>query len=403
MDGDLVVRNIGILVREKRHRVERSMNKTILVFADWFEPGFKAGGPIRSCVNFVHQMKERYTIYVFTTDRDLNETAAYADIEADKWVDYANRVKVFYCSPEKLSWNHIQQQVKTINADIIYLNSMYSRYFSIYPLLMKKFGILKSKVVLAPRGMLKDSAVQFKSKKKKFFLTVFRQMRLHRFTHFHATDTTEEQDVKKYFGNKVQVTLASNFPGVIKDYSGSIVKKVNELSVVFIGRLHPVKNLDFLLQSLQPVSGNVILTIVGNAEDEAYVNQCKSIIKGFPDRIKVRFAGEIPNNQVGEIIAQHHIFALPTQGENFGHAIFEALAAGKPVLISDQTPWRHLEKASAGWDIPLQQTEWFTNALQRAVYLDQAGYDALSRGAWEFVRQFIQQSELQTAYNNIFS
>jgi glycosyltransferase involved in cell wall biosynthesis len=379
------------------------MNKTILVFADWFEPGYKAGGPIRSCVHFVHQMKERYTIYVFTTDRDLNETAPYASVETDKWVDYANRVKVFYCSPLKLSWNNIQQQVKSINPDFIYLNSMYSRYFSIYPLLMKKLGNIRSKVVLAPRGMLKDSAVQFKSKKKKFFLTAFRQMRLHRFIHFHATDKTEEQDIQRYFGNNVQVTLASNFPGMIKEYSGSIVKKVNELSVVFIGRLHPVKNLDFLLRAFKPIRGNVTLTIVGNAEDEAYVNKCKSIISELPAQVKVRFAGEIPNNQVGEIIAQHHIFALPTQGENFGHAIFETLSAGKPVLISDQTPWRHLEKASAGWDIPLKHPEQFTNALQQAVNLDQAGYDALSRGAWEFVRQFVQQSELQTAYNNIFS
>jgi glycosyltransferase involved in cell wall biosynthesis len=220
--------------------------------------------------------------------------------------------------------------------------------------------------------------------------------------HFHATDKTEQSDVQKYFG-KVKITLAFNFPGGIKDYPGSIVKKENELSVIFIGRLHPVKNLDFLLRALQPVKGNVLLTIVGNAEDEGYVNNCKEIVKGFPPNLQVRFAGEIPNNQLGKIITQYHIFALPTQGENFGHAIFEALSAGKPVLISDQTPWRHLEKAKAGWDLSLQQPEQFTAALQRAVDLDQAQYEVLSREAWQFVRQFVQQSELQTAYNNIFS
>ena len=379
------------------------MGKTILLFADWFEPGFKAGGPIRSCVHFVHQMKDRYAIYVFTTDRDLNDTTPYTNVEADKWVEYNKGIKVFYCSPEKLSWGHIQQQVKSINPDFIYLNSMYSRYFTIYPLLMRRLGLINSKIVLAPRGMLKESAIQFKSGKKKVFLAAFRRMGLHRSIHFHATDKTEVNDVQRYFGAKALVTMASNFPGMIKDYSGSTVKKKGELLVIFIGRLHPVKNLDFLLRALKPVSGNVTLTIVGNAEDEAYVNQCKSIIKDLPSQIQVRVVGEIPNNQVGEIITQHHIFALPTQGENFGHAIFEALAAGKPVLISDQTPWRHLEKAKAGWDIPLQQPEQFTMALQKAVDLDQAGYEALSRGAWQFVREFVQHSELQTAYNNIFS
>jgi glycosyltransferase involved in cell wall biosynthesis len=377
--------------------------KTILLFADWFEPGYKAGGPIRSCVHFVHQMKERYTIYVFTTDRDLNDTEPYADIEVDKWVEYNKSVQVFYCSPPKLTWKHISAQIKNIHPDFIYLNSMYSRYFTIYPLLMQRLGIISSKIVLSPRGMLKDSALQFKSGKKKIFLSAFRQMRLHRFIHFHATDKTEETDVRKYFGNDVRLSLASNFPGLIKDYPGSIEKKKNELAVIFIGRLHPVKNLDFLLQAMKTVSGTVSLTIVGNAEDENYATHCKNIVKSFPGNLKVHFAGEIPNNQLGKIIIQHHIFALPTQGENFGHAIFESLSAGKPVLISDQTPWRNLSQAKAGWDISLQRPEEFTKAIQQAVALDQAEYDALSRGAWQFVRQFIQQSELQTAYNNIFS
>jgi glycosyltransferase involved in cell wall biosynthesis len=379
------------------------MNKTILVFADWFEPGYKAGGPIRSCVHFVHQMKEEYNIYVLTTDRDLNETAPYPNIKADKWIPYEKGIQVFYCSPQLLTWGHIRDQIKAINPGFIYLNSMYSRYFTIYPLLMRRLGIINSKIVLAPRGMLKESAVQFKSGKKKMFLTAFRRMGLHRFIHFHATDKTEVNDVQRYFGEKIQVTMVSNFPGMIKDYPGSIVKKKDELSVIFIGRLHPVKNLDFLLRTLQPVNGKISLTIVGNAEDEKYVERCKAIVKGFPPNIQVKFAGEIHNNQLGEIIVQHHIFALPTQGENFGHAIFEALSAGKPVLISDQTPWRNLVEAKAGWDISLQKPEKFTAALQQAVLFDQVEYDTLSRSAWQFVRQFVQQSELKKAYNNIFS
>lgn len=377
--------------------------KSILLFADWFEPGYKAGGPIRSCVHFVHQMKEAYNLYVFTTDRDLNETSPYPAIETDTWIAYDKGIKVFYCSPLQLSWNHIRAQVKKINPDFIYLNSMYSRYFTIYPLLMQRLGLINSKIVLAPRGMLKESAVQFKSGKKKVFLTAFRQIGLHRFVHFHATDKTEVNDVQKYFGIKAQVTMASNFPGMIKDYPGSIPKKENELSVIFIGRLHPVKNLDFLLRALQQVKGNVSLTIVGNAEDESYVETCREIAKGFPPNIQIRFAGEIPNNQLGKVIVQHHIFALPTQGENFGHAIFEALSAGKPVLISDQTPWRNLVTAQAGWDVSLQEPDKYTNALQQAVGLNQDAYDALSKGAWQFVRQFVQQSELKKAYNNIFS
>lgn len=379
------------------------MKKKILLFADWFEPGFKAGGPIRSCVYFVNQMKDQYSIYVFTTDRDLNDTEPYSTVERDKWVEYEKGVKVFYCSPQQLSWRHFQKQIESIAPDFIYLNSMYSRYFTIYPLLMQKLHLINSKIVLAPRGMLKESAVQFKSGKKKLFLTAFRQMGLHRFIHFHATDKTEVSDIQKYFGSKARVTMAANFPALVKDYPGSLVKKENELSVIFIGRLHPVKNLDFLLRSLQPVKGNISLTIVGSAEDENYVNKCKSIANGFSSNLRVQFAGEIPNHELGKIIAQHHIFALPTQGENFGHAIFEALAAGKPVLISDQTPWKNLTAVKVGWDLSLQKPDEFTAALHQAVQFGQQEYDAWSKAAWQYAWNFVQQSNLQIAYNKLFN
>ena len=60
--------------------------KKILLFADWYEPGYKAGGPIRSCVNFVRQMQPDYRIYVFTSDRDLGSSFPYPDVKTDKWL-----------------------------------------------------------------------------------------------------------------------------------------------------------------------------------------------------------------------------------------------------------------------------------------------------------------------------
>jgi glycosyltransferase involved in cell wall biosynthesis len=380
------------------------MNKQcILLFADWFEPGYKAGGPIRSCVHFVHQMKERYLIYVFTTDRDLNDTTPYAGIVADSWQEYHNEVKILYCSPTRLTWQYIRSQINDIKPDFIYLNSMFSRYFTIYPLLMARFGNINSKIVLAPRGMLRESAVQFKSAKKKVYLQAFRRLGLHKRVHFHATDKTEENDIQKYFGPAVRLSMVSNFSGMIKDYPGNIVKKENELSIIFIGRLHPVKGLDFLLERVECLIGKVRLTIVGNAEDQDYTALCKKIADKYPSNIEVQFMGEIPNAQLPAIIAEHHIFALPTKGENFGHAIFESLSAGRPVVISDQTPWRNLEEAQAGWDISLQQPEKFTEVMQRVVAFNQAEYNAWSFKAWKFAKDFIQKDDLKNIYNNLFS
>ena len=143
-----------------------------MLFTDWYEPGFKAGGPIRSCVNFAAHMKEDYDIYIFTGDRDLGETMAFSEIETNRWID-RDGVQVFYASPGALNWENILVQVQDIRPNYIYLNSMYSKYFTVYPLLMKRLGMIKAQVVLTPRGMVKSTAVEYKSGKKKIFFLRF--------------------------------------------------------------------------------------------------------------------------------------------------------------------------------------------------------------------------------------
>ncbi len=99
----------------------------------------------------------------------------------------------------------------------------------------------------------------------------------------------------------------------------------------------------------------------------------------------------------------HHILALPTQGENFGHAIFEALSEGKPVLISDQTPWRNLRPQNAGWDLDLHQPQLFSQALQEAINWNYETYSLWSEAAYLLASQYADQSKLIEQYKKIFS
>ena len=71
--------------------------KKILLLLDWFDPAYKAGGPIRSAVNFAKQMQSDFDIFVFTGDRDLNEIKPLKDVVIDKWVEYAPRSKHNFC------------------------------------------------------------------------------------------------------------------------------------------------------------------------------------------------------------------------------------------------------------------------------------------------------------------
>ncbi|WP_127128454.1 glycosyltransferase family 4 protein [Pseudoflavitalea rhizosphaerae] len=379
-----------------------STRSKILLFSDWYEPGFKAGGPIRSAVNFVQNMKGDFDIYVFTRDRDLHSDTPFNNIEADEWITGNGGTKIFYASPVKLNRNTIRALIRELAPDFVYLNSMYSVYFTIYPLLFTS----KSKgpvVVLSPRGMLKDSALQFKSAKKKIFIQAFKWMGLHSRIRFHATDTTEEKDIFSHFGRKVAVETIANFPAILGERPPVMPKRSGEVKLLFTGRIHPIKNLDYLLEALGQVKGILTLSIVGDEEDQDFATQCRALASQLDQEKKVIFLGQVPNEELPAVIAQHHVFALPTRGENYGHAIFEALKGGLPVLISDQTPWRDLTPAMAGWDIPLANKKKWSEAIQRTVDLNQDEYRQWSDGAWQFVNSYVQKTDLKAAYNKLFS
>ena len=67
---------------------------------------------------------------------------------------------------------------------------------------------------------------------------------------------------------------------------------------------------------------------------------------------------------IREAVVSSDLLFLPTAGENFGHAIQEALAAGCPVLISDRTRWRDLAPKGVGWDLPLSAPDRFVAVLR---------------------------------------
>ncbi|MBS1934800.1 MAG: glycosyltransferase family 4 protein [Bacteroidetes bacterium] len=377
--------------------------KSILVFADWYEPGYKAGGPIRSCVNFVEHMKTAYSIFVFTSDRDLNDNRPYTGIATDAWIHKDENVQVYYCSPEKLNWENIYAQMKNIQADFIYLNSMFSKYFTIFPLLAGRTKEITGKIFLSPRGMLRASALRFKPIKKKFFIMAFRRLGHAKQIHFIAADDTEMNDVKHFFGSSASVSMLPNFSGNLAKGTMQVDKLKGHLSLIFVGRIHPIKNLDYLLRLLKDVKANIRLTIIGSLEDSNYWDTCKQLINELPENIFVDYSGERPNHELPAVMITHHIFVLPTQGENFGHAIAEALNAGRPVLISDQTPWKNLQHEKAGWDLPLNQPELFVSAIESAAAMNQDEYNAFAKNAFSFIKKQAEKNNLLENYKKLFS
>lgn len=138
----------------------------VVVFADWFTPGYKAGGPIRSVSNFVDKMSPFFDFWVITRNTDLGEVEGYPGIQANVWLE-KEFGHVIYLDNQSINKSKLKELLEAVNPEWIYLNSLFSSKFAILPLLINKK--LKKKVLLAPRGMLSSGALGLKKSKKESF------------------------------------------------------------------------------------------------------------------------------------------------------------------------------------------------------------------------------------------
>lgn len=379
--------------------------KNILILTDWYEPGYKAGGPIQSCRNFVAAMHELYNISVLTTDRDLGEDNAYPGIQTNQWISRPPGLQVYYVAKETLNSKLLMELIDSQKPDFIYLNSMYSYQFSILPLLLLWRKKIQARIILAPRGMLQEGALKFKSKKKKLFIFLLKCMHIPQRIHFHATDPQEKKDILRRFPKAGSVEVIPNFSGAVPISASPIEKVPGHLCCVYISRIIPKKNILFFLKLLNMVPENIELefTIYGEVEDEKYWQQAQKVIHFLPKNTTVLYCGPLPHERVNTCLEANHVFVLPSKGENFGHAIFEAFSAGRPCLISDKTPWRGLKKDQIGWDISLENhAEWIA-AIKEAADFDQPAFNAWSERCRQFAKEHQERTNLKKAYIKLFS
>jgi glycosyltransferase involved in cell wall biosynthesis len=377
--------------------------KKILILIEWFTPGYKAGGPIQSCLNIALALQHEYDIYVLTTDTDHGENAPYAGIEANQWqINVQTGLKIFYTRKATISFEQMAACIKEVEPDYIYLNLLFSPYFVIYPLWLKYRNKTTATIVVSPRGTLYDSALAVRWYKKKPLLWLYRRLGIGKQVLFHATNEREKMAIERIFPGSKKV-VANNLPSLHQPAFKTLEKKNGMLRCIFIARIVPIKNLLYSIRFLRDCTSHIDFTIVGPVEDGPYWNECREFIRSLSPNIEVRYVGPKRNDELTTLVQQHHLLLLPSKGENFGHAIFDSFLAGRPVLISDQTPWRHLSPGKIGWDLSLDQPAAFTAAIETAALWNQQEFDDFALAAWEYAADFINDPLLTQPYKQLFS
>lgn len=374
----------------------------VLICIDWYEPGFKAGGPIRSVANIVNALREEVEFYILTSAYDLGDEEPYKDVMINEWFD-KDGVFIKYLDKKLLHYSSIRRNILEINPDMLYLNSLFSKMFTLFPLLIAKRNGYK--VIIAPRGMLGNGALEIKKSKKKTFIGLSKILGLYSKVIWHASTSEEEKEIRKSFGRKSKVHIAQNIPVAQKLKLDDILnnKKKGSIKFLFVSRISIKKNLHLAVLAFKQIKADkpVQFDIYGVIEDQEYWDSFKDELTDS-ENIEINYKGVVPPSELPQVYADADFLVLPTKHENYGHVIVEAWSNGCPVIISRNTPWKNLHVQNLGWDIDLKNFDNLVNVLQEAVDLDFTSYIAQVTASYNYFKDVITDKDIIAANRKLF-
>ena len=365
----------------------------ILCFVGYYLPDYASGGPVRSIENFVNQLSDKFDIKIVCNNHDSLDKKLFKNIKNDSW-QKIGKANVFYASNRTLNYKALKNLMRETSYDILYINSFFSYRFSFLPLIIR---LLKSgkdaPCVIAPRGEFSEGAIKIKFLKKQIYLLIVKLLGLHKGVFWQATSDFEKKDIIREMGNiSKHIYIAPNLTPILESVNSKEVKlrKQGKLRLVFLSRISPKKNLDFILRVLLNINFPLEFTIYGPKMDLNYWKKCLNLINKLPSNIDVIIKDKVPNDQVQDIFENYDLFVFPTLGENFGHVIFECLKAGTPVLVSDQTPWQSNEIGGLQ-TLSLNESQW-TDEIRKWSSFDDNKLSKTKNDALEYISNYIDNS-----------
>lgn len=320
----------------------------IAIIMPWFTPAFKAGGPIRSIHNLVYRLCNKFDFFIVTSNTDLNDEPLN-NITSNSWVTKSPGINIYYSSKNATALP-LRELSKHIKPHKIFIIGIFSWQFNFLPLIY-----LRSYAkILSTRGMLCKTCLARGYWKKLIYLQLLKPL-LCKNTVFHATDNIELDDIKGIFGKNAPIKIAENYPSLFfndvkRDYSKTL--KLCTISIISYKKNH-LK----VIRALKNINTPVVYNIYGPVRDDKYWQECLINISTLPTHITVCYKNAIKPDEVKIALEENDVFILPTDNENYCHAIPEALSAGLPCIISNNTPWKNLSEYNAGSNLQVDEQE----------------------------------------------
>lgn len=365
-----------------------------------YPPAFRSGGPTRSIAALVHRLSDDFEFRIVTSLDDNGHDLSEDGVVPLQWQPRAyGRVSAIPLG--KRASLRALKQLRSVKAEILYFNSLFNPVFTIAPLMARRFGLLRTKrIVIAPRGELGLGALALKSRRKRRTLRVLRMFGLVRGVVWHATNDEEAANIHREFGAKANVMIATNLRAL--EVSPPTPRaSAGPTNIVFMSKIDRMKNLETVVEVVAQCP-EVTLSVLGPVKEEDYWSEVLERIASTGVINRFDYVGPVEPDRVVPRLTSFDLFFLPSQGENFGHAILEALAAGVPVLISDKTPWSHVEAAGAGWVCDPNDTDGFAERIRTFVAMGDGQRHAMRLNAARLAEEYVNDPAPVEAHRQLF-
>ena len=202
--------------------------------------------------------------------------------------------------------------------------------------------------IVTLRGMLYPQALAVSALVKKLALGVYQRRDLQCAACIQAT-CKEEMEYYRNLGFTNPVAVIPNPIDLDNCVEKPILQKPH-FRIGYLGRVHPRKRIErliYAMSALQDKIKDAELVVIGSG-DENY----ESFLKNEVERLKLRnvtFAGFLTGDEKDAAISGLSVLAVPSDFENFGNIVTEALVRGVPVIASTGMPWQELETHQCGW------------------------------------------------------
>jgi len=205
------------------------------------------------------------------------------------------------------------------------------------------------------RGMLEPWALRHKWLKKKLGWLLYQRRDLQRAALLHATARHEEESFARCgLGDLRSVILPNgvSFPQDPPVFPGQ------SRTLLFLGRIHPVKGLIPLLDAWAGSAPEGWRLQITGPDEMGHRKELEKQIDSSGIGETVAITPAVDGVEKWKLLSSADVFVLPSFTENFGIAAAEALAMGTAVAASTRTPWDWLPREGAGWSVEPTESGW---------------------------------------------